>query len=310
MKKLNIINGPQNVSAIVQGCMRISGLSKNSAADVIRSSYESGVNFYDHADIYGKGEAEVRFSEAFALSGLKREDVFIQSKCGICNDRKCKEFDWSFDYIMKSVEGILSRLKTDYLDVLLLHRPDALFDPEEVAKAFDALKTQGKVRYFGVSNTMPMQIELLKKYVNVPIIFNQLQLSVEQSQLIDQGLHLNCKNTDLAVNRDGCVLDYCRLNDITVQAWSPLQYGSFKGTFIDNSEFPKLNEVLGEIAEREKVTKAAVALAWILRHPAKMQAIIGSTNPQHIREACQAANIELTHGDWYEIYLASGKYLP
>ncbi len=308
MKTINIVNGPQNVSQIIQGCMRMPALSKEDAAKVIRTSYECGINFFDHATVYGGGEAEVRFSEAFPLTGLSREDIYIQSKCGIHPERS--EFDWTKEDILASVDGILERLKVDYLDTLLLHRPDLLFDPEEVAEAFDTLEQAGKVKWFGVSNLVPMQLELLKKYVKQPLIINQVQLSLEQSQLIDQALYMNNKTTEYSINRDGNVLDYCRLNDITIQAWSPLQIGMFGGSFIGNADYPELNKALEEVAEREGVSKAAVAIAWILRHPAKMQAIIGSMNPEHITDACDAAKVTLSHQDWYRLYLASGKFLP
>ena len=309
MKILNIPNGPKNVSAIVQGCMRMPALSKEDAAKVIRTAYDCGINFYDHATCYGEnGEAETRFAEAFPLTGIKREDIFIQSKCGLCFDRN--EFDWTKENILKSVDDSLRRLKIEYLNALLLHRPDVLYDPEDVADAFNILEHAGKVRHFGVSNLVPMQIELLKKYVKQPLVFNQVQLSLEQSQLIDQALYMNNKTTEFSVNRDGNALDYCRLHDITIQAWSPLQIGMFGGTFIDNPDFPELNKALEKIAEREGVSKTAVAIAWILRHPAKMQAIIGTMNPEHIKDACKAADVNLSHHDWYELYLAAGKYLP
>lgn len=309
MKTINVVNGPQNVPAIVQGCMRMPALSVEEAAKVIRTSYDLGVNYFDHATCYGEnGAAETRFGEAFAKTGLRREDVVLQSKCGLCFERN--EFDWTKENILSSVEGSLKRLKTDYLDVLLLHRPDVLFEPEEVAAAFDQLEAEGKVRYFGVSNLVPMQIELLKKYVKQPLVFNQVQLSLDQSQLIDQALYMNNKSTDFSINRDGNLLDYCRLQDITIQAWSPLQFGMFKGTFIDHPDFPELNKVLAKIGEREGVSKTAVALAWILRHPAKMQVIIGTMNPEHIVSACDASKVQLSHHDWYELYLAAGKYLP
>ncbi|MBP1585248.1 MAG: aldo/keto reductase [Lachnospiraceae bacterium] len=309
MKYLNIVNGPENVSAIIQGCMRMPALSAEDAAKVIRTAYDNGINFYDHATCYGEnGAAETRFSEAFPLTGLKREDIFIQSKCGLCFDRN--EFDWTKENILSSVDDSLRRLNIEYLDSLLLHRPDVLFDPEEVAEAFDILESSGKVRYFGVSNLVPIQIELLKKYVKQELIFNQVQLSLEQSQLIDQALYMNNKSTEFSINRDGNALDYCRLKDITIQAWSPLQFGMFGGTFIDNPDFPELNKALSEIGEREGVSKTAVAIAWILRHPAKMQAIIGTMNPSHVQDACDAAKVNLSHHDWYALYLAAGKYLP
>ena len=309
MKSINIKNGPQNCSTIIQGCMRMPGLSKEDAARVIRTAYDNGINFFDHATCYGQdGAAESKFAEAFPLTGIKREDIYIQSKCGLCFDRN--EFDWTKENILSSVDDSLRRLKIDFLDTLLLHRPDVLYDPEDVAAAFDELEKAGKVRFFGVSNLVPMQIELLKKYVKQPLVINQVQLSLDQSQLIDQALYMNNKTTEFSVNRDGHALDYCRLNDITIQAWSPLQIGMFGGSFIDNPDHPELNKILGELAEREKVSKAAIAIAWILRHPAKMQAIIGTMNPAHIADICAASDVDLSHHDWYALYLASGKYLP
>ena len=308
MKMINVVNGPQNASAIILGCMRMPALSVEQAAAMIRTAAEEGVNFFDHATCYGGGEAETRFGDAFPLTGLKREDVYIQSKCGLYFDRK--EFSWSKADILDSADGILRRLKTDYLDALLLHRPDLLFDPEEVAEAFDELHRAGKVRHFGVSNVTPGQLELLKKYVKQPLVFNQLQFSLEQSQLIDNGLYLNNLTTERSVVRDNGVLDYCRLHDITIQAWSPLQFGMFKGCFVDHPDFPELNKVLGELGEKYGVSKTAVAIAWILRHPAKMQAIAGTMNPDHLRDICAAAGVTLTHREWYQLYLASGKFLP
>lgn len=283
-------------------------LSVADAAGIIRTAAENGINFYDHATCYGNGEAETRFGDAFPQTGLKREDVILQSKCGLHFDRK--EFDWSRDDILQSAEDSLRRLKTDYLDVLLLHRPDLLYDPEEVAEAFDTLYTEGKVRCFGVSNVTPGQLELLKKYVKQPLVINQLQFSLDQTQLIDPGLYLNNLTTDRSTDRDNGLLDYCRLHDITVQAWSPLQFGMFGGCFIDHPDFPELNRALGELGEKYGISKAAVAIAWILRHPARMQAIVGTMNPQHLADICTAADIRLTHQEWYKLYLASGKFLP
>ena len=308
MKYINVLNGPQNVSAIIQGCMRMPSLSVEEATRVISNDYSLGINFFDHATCYGNGEAETRFGEAFKQTGIKREDVYIQSKCGIYPERQ--EFDWSRESILSSVDGILQRLQMDYIDTLLLHRPDVIFEPEEVALAFDELEKSGKVRYFGVSNLGSMQIELLKKCVKQPLVFNQLQLSLEQSQLIDQALYVNDKRTDMSNIRDGCLLDYCRLKDITIQAWSPLQFGFFKGVFVDNEDFPELNRVLGNIASREGVSKSAIAIAWILRHPAKMQAVLGTMNVEHMKDVCEATKVNLSHHDWYELYLAAGKILP
>ena len=308
MKTINVVNGPKDSPAIVQGCMRMPALSVHDAAKVIRNAYDLGVNFFDHATCYGDGEAEKRFGDAFPETGLKREDVILQTKCGLRFDRQ--EFDWTKENILVSVDESLERLKTDYLDVLLLHRPDLIFEPEQVAEAFDTLEKSGKVRYFGVSNCMPLQIELLKKFVRQPLVFNQLQFSLEQSQLIDQGLYMNNKTTAMSTMMDGGAVDYCRLNDITIQAWSPLQFGFFKGVFVDNPAFPKLNAALDEIALRESVSKTAVAIAWILRHPANMQAVMGTMNPAHMKDACDAVKVTLSHHDWYRLYLAAGKFLP
>ena len=308
MKTLDVVNGPKNVSRIILGCMRMPQINKDDAVRIIETAWESGINFFDHATCYGDGEAEERFGEAFPLTGIKREEVFIQSKCGLHFDRQ--EFDWSKEDILKSVDGILSRLKTDYLDSLLLHRPDLIYDPEEIAEAFDKLYNEGKVRHFGVSNVPPMQLELLKKYVKQPLVFNQLQFSLDQTQLIDSTLYLNNLTTERSIDRDNGILDYCRLNDITVQAWSPLQIGMFKGCFVDHPDYPELNAALKKIGDKYLVSKTAIAIAWILRHPAKMQAIAGTMNPSHIKDICDAYKVELTHKDWYELYLASGKFLP
>ena len=308
MQYIDIKNGPQHASAIILGCMRMPALSVDVAAGMIRAAWDEGVNFFDHATCYGDGEAEQRFGDAFPRTGLRREDVILQSKCGLHFDRK--EFDWSKEDILASVDGSLRRLQTDFLDTLLLHRPDLLFEPEQVAEAFDTLAASGKVRHFGVSNVTPGQLELLRQFVNQPLVINQLQFSLEQSQLVDQALYLNNKTTDRSCDRDNGVLDYCRLHDITIQAWSPLQFGMFKGCFVDHPDFPELNRALGEIGEKYGVPKTAVAIAWILRHPARMQAIAGTMNPAHLRDICAAASFRLTHQEWYRLYLAAGKFLP
>ena len=309
MKHINIVNGPQNASRIILGCMRMPALSTDEAAEIIRTAYELGINFFDHATCYGKdGEAETRFGDAFPKTGVKREDVFIQSKCGLLFDKG--EFNWSKQTIIESVDDILRRLRIEYLDSLLLHRPDLLYEPEQVAEAFDELEKSGKVRYFGVSNVPTMMLEVLRKYVRQPLVINQLQLSLEQSQLIDQALYVNNLTTERSIDRDNGTLDYCRLHDITIQAWSPLQRGFFQGCFIDDPQMPELNRALGELGEQYGVSKTAVAIAWILRHPAKIQAIAGTMNPNHLRDICDASSFDLTHNEWYRLYIASGKNLP
>src|SRR5690554_3588125 len=251
--------------------MRINTLDKVEAEKFIRTSLEEGANFFDHADIYSDGKCEEIFSDAIDMNPEMREKMILQSKCGI---RK-GSFDFSKEHILESVNGSLKRLKTDYLDVLLLHRPDTLVEPEEVAEAFDELESSGKVRHFGVSNQTPMQMQLLKKAVKQPIIANQLQLSITNANMITQGFNVNMEN-EQAVQRDGSVLDYCRLNDITIQPWSPFQYGFFEGVFLDNDKFPELNQKINEIAKKYEVSNTTITIAWLLRHPANMQPVTGT----------------------------------
>lgn len=306
MEKINLGKSTLKVPSIAIGCMRINSMEKDELSNYIKFCVENELNFFDHADIYGRGECEKLFGEALKNSGIKREDIIIQSKCGIVPG---KMYDFSKEYILKSVDGILERLGTDYLDVLVLHRPDALVEPEEVAEAFNTLYTSGKVKYFGVSNHKPSQIELLKKYVKQDILVNQLQLSLPFSNMIASGLEVNML-TDGAYDRDGSVLDYCRLNDMTIQAWSPFQYGFFEGVFIGSEKYPELNKVLDELAEKYKVTPTGIATAWILRHPAKVQMIAGTTKISRLQEIIDGSKIKLTREEWYKLYLSAGYILP
>ncbi|MFZ3578833.1 aldo/keto reductase [Virgibacillus sp. DJP39] len=305
MKTMTLGNSGLEVPNIGLGCMRMKDLIKNDAAKVIQSSMDAGINFFDHADIYGDGKSEEVFSEAIELTSYSRDKITLQTKCGI---RK-GSFDFSKDHILASVDGSLERLKTDYIDILLLHRPDTLVEPEEVAEAFTMLKESGKVRQFGVSNQNPMQIELLKKYLKQDLIVNQLQFSIMHTSMIDAGMNVNMGN-DSAIVRDGSVLDYSRLNDMTIQAWSPFQYGMMEGVFVGNEKFPKLNTTLQEIAEKKGVTDSAIAVAWILRHPAKIQPIVGTMNPERLKGIAKASDVELSREEWYEIYRAAGNELP
>ncbi len=291
------------VPAIAVGCMRISNMSEKDVAAFVDTALENGANFFDHADIYGGGKSEEVFGKAVTPS--MRENIIIQTKCGIRQGM----FDFSFEHITKSVEGSLKRLGTDYIDVLLLHRPDALMEPEEVAKAFSYLKESGKVRHFGVSNQNPYQMQLLQSSLDMPLCANQLQFSIMHAPMIQSGINVNMYN-DSAVNRDGGVLDFCRLNNITIQPWSPMQFGFFKGCFVDNEQFPELNAVLAKIAEKYGVSKTAVSVAWILRHPAKMQPVTGTTNLQRLKDSFSATEITLAREEWYEIYRAAGNILP
>ncbi len=305
MKNIKIPHSDLNVSEISLGCMRIASLSTQAIATLIHTTLEEGINFFDHADIYGGGQSEAKFAEAISMNARLREQMILQTKCGI----RPGYFDFSKEHILEAVDGSLQRLRTEYVDVLLLHRPDALVEPEEVAEAFSTLQKSGKVKYFGVSNQNPMQIELLRKFVQQPILFNQLQLSIPFTGMIDAGINVNMK-VDGSVDRDGSILDYCRLHDITIQPWSPFQYGFFEGAFLDNPKFPELNQILTAIASARGVTNTAIAIAWLLRHPARMQPIIGTTNPQRVKDSCQASNVALTRQEWYEIYRAAGNKLP
>lgn len=292
------------VPTVAVGCMRIANMQEKQADEFVDTALENGANFFDHADIYGRGKSETVFSKAIAR--YDREKVILQSKCGIVSG---KMFDFSYDHIVTSVDGILRRLNTDYLDVLLLHRPDALMEPEEVAKAFSHLKDTGKVRHFGVSNQNPYQMQLLQSCLDMPLCANQIQMSIMHAPTIQSGINVNMYN-DPAVNRDGGILDFCRLNKITPQAWSPLQFGFFEGCFVDHERFPKLNAVLAQLAEKYGVTKTSVAFNWLLRHPAKIQPVTGTTNPQRLTECCRATEFTMTREEWYAIYQAAGNVLP
>ncbi len=305
MKQITVANGDLNVSEIALGCMRISELTNQEIAHLIHTALDEGINFFDHADVYGGGKSEAKFAESLDMSPRVRETMILQTKCGI---RK-GAFDFSKAHILEAVDGSLKRLRTDYLDVLLLHRPDALVEPEEVAEAFTILQSSGKVRHFGVSNQNPMQIELLTKFVTQRIIFNQLQLSITNTGMIDAGINVNME-IDPSIDRDGSILDYCRLKEITIQPWSPFQYGFFQGVFLDNDVFPELNQKINEIAAVKGVDNTAIAIAWILRHPARMQPIVGTTNPDRLKAICKTSDITLTRQEWYEIYLAAGNKLP
>lgn len=305
MRTMKLGTSKLEVPVIAVGCMRINSLDKTEAERFVKSSMEAGANFFDHADIYGGGTCEEIFADAIQMNATVREKIILQSKCGI---RKGM-FDFSKEHILNSVDGILKRLRTDYLDILLLHRPDALVEPEEVAEAFDQLERAGKVRHFGVSNQNPMQIQLLKKFVKQPLVANQLQLSITNTTMIDAGINVNMTN-EAAVNRDGSILDYCRLNDITVQPWSPFQFGFFEGVFLDNPKFPELNQKIDEIAAKYKVSNTTIAIAWLLRHPAKMQPVTGTMNIQRLLDCVKAGDVHLTREDWYEIYRAAGNVLP
>ncbi|WP_145414590.1 aldo/keto reductase family oxidoreductase [Paenibacillus xylanexedens] len=305
MRTIKLGSSALDVPVVAVGCMRINSLDSKDAEHFVRSAMEVGANFFDHADIYGTGTCEEIFADAVQMNPQVRENLILQSKCGI---RKGM-FDFSKEHILNSVDGILQRLRTEYLDVLLLHRPDALVEPEEVAEAFDQLEREGKVRHFGVSNQNPNQIALLKKYVKQSLVANQLQMSITNTTMIDSGINVNMEN-DAAVNRDGSILDYCRLHDITIQPWSPFQYGFFEGVFLGNEKFPELNAKIDEIAAKYNVSNTTIAIAWLLRHPAKMQPVTGTMNIERLQDCVKASEVHLTRPEWYEIYRAAGNVLP
>ncbi len=306
MKTIKLGQSKLQVPVIAVGCMRIKSLTKPDAERFVKTALDEGANFFDHADIYGGGACEEIFAEAIHMNSSVREKIILQSKCGIVPGRM---FDFSKEHILESVDGSLKRLKTDYLDVLLLHRPDALVEPEEVAEAFNKLQSSGKVRNFGVSNHNPMQIQLLKKSLEQPLVANQLQLSITNATMISAGIRVNMLD-ESAVDRDGGVLDFCRINDITIQPWSPFQYGFFEGVFLDNEKFPELNAKINEIAAKYEVANTTIAISWILRHPARMQPVTGTINVNRLKDCIKAADICLTREEWYEIYRAAGNKLP
>lgn len=308
MRYITLGQDDKELSEIVLGMMRIKDKSVKEVEELVETALSVGINAFDLADIYGRGRCEELLGLVLKNRPDLREKMWIQSKCGI-RIEEFTYFDFSKDYIIKSVDGILQRLKIDHLDSLLLHRPDALMESDQVAEAFDLLYKQGKVRNFGVSNQNPMMMELLKKDVKQPLAVNQLQLSAAFTPGFESGFHVNMEDSQAAM-RDGSIFEYCKLHDVVIQAWSVLQFGYFKGNFVGNEKFQALNQVLERLAIKYGVTSSTIAISWILRYPAKMQAVVGTTNPKHLREVSQAANFSLTRKEWYEIYLAAGNNLP
>jgi predicted oxidoreductase len=307
MKNIRLAATGLMPSNIIMGCMRIHSLSLPEIDALVKTALDLGINFFDHADIYGNGACETLFSQAIGMNSRIREQILIQSKCGIRSRKSC--YDASKAYILESVDGILQRLRTDYLDVLLLHRPDALIEPEEVAEAFEILHDAGKVHHFGVSNFHSMQIELLKKHVPYPLVINQLQYSVVHTPIIDEGLTANML-IDQAIDRTGHILDYCRVNDMTIQAWSPFQKGFFEGPFFQSPDYAALNVALSQYGEQHGLDITASAVAWIARHPAHIQTILGTTKPARLAAACKGSDAPMTRQEWYGIYKAAGNMIP
>jgi predicted oxidoreductase len=295
-------------SAIALGIMRMSALTSTKAAEVLETALESGINFIDSADMYGDGKSELVFGEALKEANISRDKFFIQSKGGIVTGDE-KRYDFSKQHLLDSVDGILERMGIDYLDSYLLHRPDPLMEPEEIAEAFDILQASGKVRHFGVSNFNPEQFQLLQAHVDQKLLINQLQFSIMHTGMIDYGMHTNMTDTR-SFDHDGGVLEFSRRKGVTIQAWSPFQYGFFEGVFVDNDKFPELNELLEKLAKKYNTNKNAIATAWILRHPANMQVILGTMNPTRIKESAAGGEVTLTKQEWYDVYFAAGNDLP
>ena len=306
MKTIELGKTGLQVPALAVGCMRMNNIDKKDLECFIQNALEQGAYYFDHADIYGQGTCEKVFADAIHMNASVRESIILQTKCGILSG---VAYDLSKEHILTSVDQSLKRLKTDYLDVLLLHRPDALVEPEEVAEAFDILHNSGKVFHFGVSNHNPMQIQLLQKYVKQPIHINQLQYSITNCNMVKQGIFVNMLEDD-SISRDGSVLDYCRLHDITIQPWSPFQFGFFEGVFLGNDKFPELNAKIDEIAKKYDVSNTTIAMAWILRHPANMQPIAGTMNITRFNDCVKATELSITREEWYAIYMAAGNMLP
>lgn len=307
MNTIRIPGTSLEVSRVALGCMRLREPAL--VVPAVAEALKQGINFFDHADIYGRGRSEEVFAQVWREFPGLREKVIVQSKAGIrFADEPAgapQRYDFSYEHIVEAVEGSLRRLQTDYLDVLLLHRPDPLVEPEEVAHAFDELHAAGKVRYFGVSNHTGPQIDLLKRYVRQPLVFNQMELSVTHAPLIDAGVVTNQSLPETPVRGDG-TLEYCRLHDVTIQTWSPLAGGLLAKSerVAADSRLAGAVAAIERLAEKKGVSPEAIMVAWILRHPARMQVIVGTTNPARIRLASAGDAVKLTREEWYELYVA------
>lgn len=305
MRKMKIGNGEMEASVLAMGCMRISRVEYEAADRVVHTALEQGITFFDHADVYGMGKSEELFGRILDLHSGLREKIRVQSKCTLVRDAVQTLYnDSSKDYIIQSVENSLKRLNTEYLDSYLLHQADTLVEPEEVAEAFDKLHQSGKVRFFGVSNHRPLQVELLQKYLNQRLIINQLQISVAHTDLIDSSFTMRLRD-EANVDKTGDALTYSRLRDMTIQAWSPFQFGFYGGVFMGNENYPNLNESVNRMAAEKQVSPSAIAVAWLLRHPAHIQPLIGTTNSERLKDICTGTEVILSRAEWYELYRMS-----
>jgi len=312
MKTFQMPGTDLTVPQVVLGTMRINTLDDDAIRTLFNTALDAGVNFFDQAAFYGSQphDCESRWGQAMKLTPSQRDGITLQTKAGIVHSSQGTRFDFSYDELTTSVDASLKALNTDHIDILLLHRPDALVEPEEVARAFDELEAAGKVRYFGVSNHTPAQIELLKKFVKQPLVANQIQISLTHCPSIAQGVAANMSWTDQAVSRDFGMVDYARLHDMTLQAWSPFQNPDWSGTFIDNPNQPGLNAVLARMAKQYGTTPTGIATAWLTRHPAHLQVVAGTMNPERLKEIVQGSSVPLTKADWYELFEAAGHIIP
>ncbi|MMZ62368.1 Oxidoreductase YdhF [compost metagenome] len=237
-----------------------------------------------------------------------REKIILQSKCGIrfAEGNNPHFFDFSEEHILSSVDGILERLGIEYLDILLLHRPDALVDPEEVASAIQKLKTSGKVNHFGVSNMNHGQIKLLQAYSGEPFIVNQLEMSLLKIGFLETGIHVNQEAAKNNIFPDG-TLEYCRLEHIQLQSWGPLARGLYSGASLEgqSESVTQTARLVQRMAKEKGTTSEAIVLAWLMTHPAGIQPVIGTINPSRIRACKDAATLRLTREEWYALYISS-----
>ncbi|WNS41858.1 aldo/keto reductase [Paenibacillus sp. MMS20-IR301] len=311
-------------SRIALGCMGLGGEWDHEpvTAGQIKQGHEAleaalsiGINFFDHADIYTRGKAEKVFGQIFKERPGLRDEVILQSKCGIRLMEPgdiTNMFDFSKEHILGSVDGTLSRLGTDYIDILLLHRPDPLMDPEEVAEALHQLKAAGKVRHFGVSNMSAAQIKLLQAYCDEPFIVNQLHMSLAKISWVDAALSVNREQWKDITFPEGTI-EYCREENIQLQAWGPLAQGLFSGRPLEGQPESVVNTAarVRALAEEKNTTPEAIVLAWLMTYPAAIQPVIGTVNPLRIKACAGAESIQLTRKEWYELYVSSrGEKLP
>ncbi|WP_026075320.1 aldo/keto reductase [Cellulomonas massiliensis] len=311
MKRLTLAGTDIEAPEVVLGLMRIADKSDDEVRELLRTARDAGIDFVDHADVYGNElhGCERRFAEAMQLTPSERDALTIQTKCGIVKDGPY--FDFSYEHIVESVHGSLEALGTDRIDVLLLHRPDALVEPEEVARAFDELHEAGKVRAFGVSNHTPRQVDLLRAHVRQPIVANQVQLSITHAPLVAQGVAANMQGQEQSITLDGGgIVDHCRLHDIALQAWSPFQAGFFTGVFLGSDEYPELNAAIDRLAAQYDVEPIAIAVAWITRIPGRTQVVLGTTTPARVAAAAAGSEVTLTRAEWYELFRAAGYTVP